>query len=579
VPVFLKIALYVVIALVLAMADLLFYRRVRSEFRTKDNLPPVITPFHVIGRPGTDGDKAGEVMAQMLVARTYSLNREIDAAISLLAHPPEKQDDQSAGASGTGPPASAPLRLQNYGALAEPVAVAMLGPQAPDMKVSVAGVEVSGVIAWIQRTVDVDRTITVGVSYSATGCRGVMSPRAESASDGWIETSAADEVALIENLAYAMHKRWMGAATPAIAAMGLDDFKTYIAVVRDAAGLNRATARNSATSQEYDALNTRMATVTDALPDNAAGAVYDLAAQIAERANHFGRAAQLYARAARDSQLPDADRKQLKAKAATLREKDLAARAAVTATQNAGSPLDDILKQLGVTNVAMQSKPTVTIIGPDPAKTAAGDMLRDYMTGLSGLVHSIAPDAVITYAWEQQHAMHLPAGGVDATTLLVSFDAALKASPKVILCPFGPLAVAHGPFSGALRFAAGKAVIVLPAGNDPKYNGPPIAAETAAQIAIVAAARRDGTRTVLTQADPFSLWTVGADVPMKQADGTVTLQSGTSIASALAAGIAARVIDRKQNLKPGEVVELLRRTSRPTVAGGVRLLNLDAALQ
>src|SRR5438067_1237094 len=260
----LRIVLYVMIGLVLMLADLLFIRRVASEFRPKENGPPVIAPFRVIGKTTTEADKIGEVMAQLLVARTHELSIEIKSAIRTLTAPKVKAADGAKEELAT-----QPLTLQNYDPYAEQVQVVTLASESPDMKVSVAGVEVTGLLGWAQRAIDVDRTVTVAVSYTGASSEStaVMSPRRYSG-ERWVETNAADDKTLIENLAYAMHKRWMGASDPLVDAMTVDTFKTYIQSLKTAAHLNHLASHNQATKEQYEQLRIEISKVTDTLPDD-----------------------------------------------------------------------------------------------------------------------------------------------------------------------------------------------------------------------------------------------------------------------------------------------------------------------
>ena len=59
-------------------------------------------------------------------------------------------------------------------------------------------------------------------------------------------------------------------------------------------------------------------------------------------------------------------------------------------------------------------------------------------------------------------------------------------------------------------------------------------------------------------------WAPGEDIPLRLvASGRVTTMSGTTFSAALAAGVVARVLDKKPGLKPKEVLKLLRETAWP----------------
>src|SRR5205085_11777444 len=92
------------------------------------------------------------------------------------------------------------------------------------------------------------------------------------------------------------------------------------------------------------------------------------------------------------------------------------------------------------------------------------------------------------------------------------------------------------------------------------------------------AATRSGMPAAFSNRGSQLVWTIGVDVPVKKATGKINLQSGTSIASALAAGIAARLVDEKPGIKPEEAPNVLRATSKTNVTNGVAMLNLDSAV-
>src|SRR6185369_6667043 len=87
---FIKIALYIVVGLVLAIADILFVRRLRSEFNGTEVLPPMVAPFRVVGK-AAEADRLGEVLAQMGVARANELKLEIDSAFAAVTAPGSKK--------------------------------------------------------------------------------------------------------------------------------------------------------------------------------------------------------------------------------------------------------------------------------------------------------------------------------------------------------------------------------------------------------------------------------------------------------------------------------------------------------
>ena len=162
--------------------------------------------------------------------------------------------------------------------------------------------------------------------------------------------------------------------------------------------------------------------------------------------------------------------------------------------------------------------------------------------------------------------------------LLASINLAITQNPQVILCPWGPFGI--GPAEQAAIHAALNHHIkfVLPAGNDPQGRQPLLGSSLASQVAIAAAANRSAEPAPFSTAGSAVLWTIGVDVPTKQANGEVKLRSGTSFASAIAAGMIVRVMGERPDLEPAQVIELLRSTAKSRGGTSVALLNLDAAL-
>jgi Subtilase family len=563
---FIKVALYLVIGLILAIVDLLFIRRMAAEFRPKV-LPPVIAPFRIVGK-AAEADKIGEVLAQMGVARANELKFEINSAFAAVTAPGSKT-----------PPVdgATPLQLQTYDAHSEPLQVARLATAAPDVKVSLAGVEVSGFLAWMQRAVDGDRTINVSVNYSGAGAnsRAVMSPRGDS-SERWIEMDSKDDGELLENVAYALEKRRRGSSDRLIAAMPLSTFRQYIDAVKDAATLNRT--KEKTTEAQYEPLRVKITAVIDSMPAAKWAGVYDFAAQIAERANHAEQAAQFYERQLADGDVPATQRGAMQTKIVELRKKNDVVRAATAAAQHSTAPtapLGDVLSLLGVTPGPMTHKVRIAIIGPDPAQAAKNDPMRDYIAGVTSMVKAIAPDAEIIFPWSATSASPAVASG----ELLASIDEAIQQGAQVVLCPWGPFGNKPADQAAVRALVSRNIKFIVPSGNLGGVDSQPFfGSPLAAQVAIAAAADRNAKPALFSNRGPDVLWAIGVDVPIKKPDGSLKLNSGTSIASAIVAGMMARLVGEHPDLDAVHANDILRSTSRSRGTDTVPLLNLDAAL-
>jgi len=190
-----------------------------------------------------------------------------------------------------------------------------------------------------------------------------MSPRDGSA-ERWIEVRASNDDQLVENLAFALEKRRRGIADPLIAAMPLATFRQYIEAVQNAAALNRS--KEKATEAQYEPLRVQMMAVIDSMPLARWGAVYDFAAQIAERANHPESAAQLYERQIAEGDMPANKRETLLTRIADLHKKTEVATSAIAAAKSTpapAAPLDDVLALLAVKPGPLANKVRISIIG------------------------------------------------------------------------------------------------------------------------------------------------------------------------------------------------------------------------
>jgi hypothetical protein len=403
----------------------------------------------------------------------------------------------------------------------------------------------------------------------------VMSPRNDSG-ERWVETKAADDAALIENLAYAMHKRWMGTSDRLIDGMTLDTFKLYVAALKDAAALNQS--REKTTEQHYESLRVKITTVIDSMPAAKWGAVYEFAAQIAERANHAEQAAQFYEREIADGDVADKERAALQTKIAGLHKKSELAQAATAAAEHSAAPsapLDDILAVLGAKPGAMPNPIKIAIIGPAPRTVSADDPMRDYVDSLESVVKAIAPDVEVMYVWPKGSKASY---SITTEGLVGSISDSARQGAHVVLCPWGPLGKTAVEKSVIQSLVNQNIKLVLPAGNDPKDKPPLAGTPLTRQVAIVAATDRAGKPTDFTTRGSDVLWAVGIDVPTRKADGTVGLHAGTSIASAIAAGMMVRLVGERRDLDPEHAINILRSTSKDRGANTVPLLNLDAAL-
>ena len=125
------------------------------------------------------------------------------------------------------------------------------------------------------------------------------------------------------------------------------------------------------------------------------GAVYEFAAQIAERANHAEQAAQHYEREIADGGVADKDRRALQDKITDLRNKSAVEDAATAAVQKSSAPsapLEEFFALLGVKPGTLKHQIKIAIINPPPSSIKKDDdPMHDYVESIEAVVRAIAP--------------------------------------------------------------------------------------------------------------------------------------------------------------------------------------------
>ncbi len=197
-----------------------------------------------------------------------------------------------------------------------------------NINVSVAGVEVGGVIAWIQRTLMTTRTLkfTIYEKKGVAQVSGNLKPfniaddalRLDVKLDNGADTVDLD--AIVDRLAHEIIRRRLAQdSSNPIRALKLDEFRSLVDVVKSAASYNRSVALDLPMRQEYQDLLKEVTPLADKV--QRWYQLNYLAASIAESAGTPARAAEFYGRV---KKALDGDAKQTKllgevrAKIATL---------------------------------------------------------------------------------------------------------------------------------------------------------------------------------------------------------------------------------------------------------------------
>ena len=195
--------------------------------------------------------------------------------------------------------------------------------------------------------------------------------------------------------------------------------------------------------------------------------------------------------------------------------------------------------------------------------------MSDYFVGIMNTVAFIAPNT--DFIFSRRSVARL-------SDILLAIEEVLPEKPQIMLLPirgFGP------PVDRVLLHAAGQnIVVVLPAGNaGPNEAVAFTGSELLDKVVVVSAVQEDGMPAAFSQRDTTSLWAPGTGLPVSGMNDT-TQWDGTGPASALAAGVIARVLAEKPDLKLPELLVKLREGSAPLSqeAGAPRVINAARTL-
>ena len=303
-----KIAFYVVIGLVLIVGSCWYVRSLYTTLTGKGEV--VIAPFEIIGLNGTSDKTRGTALAHMLQAQLREIEQNIATAqTQLMGKRPEAMVQPvqaktvpqpvpgSAPAVALTMPPMPPLLTQGVGLQTQ-----LLEPA--EINVSVAGVEVGGVVAWLQRQMVNRRTVVFTLyekkhGFRVTGALHAMGLRDDSMTldvkpDEGEESVALDRV--VEKMAYELVRRRL-VSDPSNRVEALDEveFQSLVEVLHDTARQNHRVALGRSALPEFQELLERASKLTDSVEG-----WYQLSyltASIAESAQDWEAAEKQYQRA------------------------------------------------------------------------------------------------------------------------------------------------------------------------------------------------------------------------------------------------------------------------------------------
>lgn len=252
---FLRVLSYLLIGIILLIVNAWFFQSLRQAF-----FEPalVIAPFEVSGT----SDMLERSLAQMLQAKIGQLQRQLEASQRAIVTDPKVGPDAEAAARADDPRASvlllSPVEMPT--AVFEPV----------NIEVKVGGVEVGGLLPWLQRAIIKPRILTFTVFVQGDTAVVTGDLRAFGyfkVPDLWIETpSSPDQIATLT--AYALIQRKMSEdGLGQVNALTPTEFGDLLSSLFKLAELNRQVASGRSAADGFGELLKKLEGLTEKAPD------------------------------------------------------------------------------------------------------------------------------------------------------------------------------------------------------------------------------------------------------------------------------------------------------------------------
>jgi tetratricopeptide (TPR) repeat protein len=283
-----RLLTYSALGIVILLANIWFIRLVYASFAAPEF---VIAPIQVIKSGKSDEAEAisGAAFAQMLQARLKTLESELAGTERAL----QRVGDLPRGVvnipSSTGPL----IPVFRFGTVRMPTTLL----NAPNFNISVAGVEVGGLIPYIERQLVRRRQLTFTIYSEAEGKQLVAGDIQPLIREGigqlWLPVTGSYSKA-IEDLAHAIiHRRLAEEPRNRVETLTAEEFQTLAQTLIKTAAKNRlAESGRIPDANEFEELFSAVKPLADKVPD-----WYELsyfAAVVADRANQYDDAIRLY---------------------------------------------------------------------------------------------------------------------------------------------------------------------------------------------------------------------------------------------------------------------------------------------
>ncbi|MGA0555915.1 S8/S53 family peptidase [Larkinella sp. VNQ87] len=534
---------------------------------------------------GQDGEKLGMVMAHMLSARLAQLQQElITTANALDLEQQETLDDRKV-----------PQDL----ARAHPITLGYGGMpfQTIDLKMNVGGVDLSGLLAYIQRFFSEKNGLRLSVNYEGN-TSVVVGSLADDGESIWLAGS--DKTSeIVDRIAYYLaHRRFIKEVVEA-EAITPEEFRDLMSALKKVKELNRLILRGRQPEQEkYAEIIATLDTLAQKTPRWRA--LLRVTAEIAENARHTTKALEYYkmerALIQQDSSMAKQAEplKWIEDKIAALtKEVDEKLKLSFPTSSGSGlqaglsgetadrlfGPIRRLIRYVppppdarpvrvamlgGVPPEGWLPDEQIEIISTESTDPEQPDeYLTDYTASLTQAVLISAPKARFVFVKSMARSSSLT-----TSSILSMIEALIARKPDILIITYGPL---EGKIYETVfdRIAKSGILVLIAAGNDPQRPFPFAGRPILNQIMVISSVNENGQPSVFTPKDPRGFWAPGEKIPVQkfhlqngQWKTVPGIVQGTSFATAIAAGVAAGILSH-QPVTTKDLINKIRQTATP----------------
>ena len=580
---------------------------INSLFKTSTS----IAPFSVIGKKDEDGS-LGKYLAYMLAAQVGKIRQEMVTSVRAF-----ESVQVSKPISSTNETLTIPRKITtqdvNLGGIQLSSTSQLLISDFPDPKLTFTfgggKVEFSGVISWLRETLSNDKVLKFSVHYYEDSALLVGATGIEGDFPIYIPDLEAKDKEIVAALAYTITQREFAKRIPEMGALDLNSFQSLLATLHQAAQLNQQVALGLNAEDGYRQLLPSMEKLADKMPQWKP--LLRLTAEMAQNASEIAKAIEYYRMELSKTDRGSPSYEELSSQIEILEQQLLAESKVAGSADVPRANLDSeaileqlrnsvagqlVLAQINVSDFKMANRPTIAVLGglpqqdimpsdqlkflPSSSKDQQPDpFMAEYISTLVQTVRLVAPEA--NFIFQSIPGVH---GGASEAAMVRSISDLIASSPDIILITLGPLNA--DIFEKLFEQAINQGILIVNAAGN---YGPdkPIALEGKSVIEkmmVVSATDERGQAAKFTQFNDSTFWAPGVNIPVylkKNGEGNFSTRSGTSYSSALAAGLAARLLAQEPELSIDALLQTLRNTSRAIIDSNSPppVLDLGAALQ